>query len=159
MNLSLILNPDFCLRLTLTLLHFLWQGVAIALLAFAAAALTRRAPAAARYWILVAALMLMALCPPVTFLSLAPRTASPQLGHALETITSPATGETGPLQFTPRPRHDYRTHGDRRNSAPRSDGTRELFFTEGKSAGLDLARDVPPRLPPGLPQDISSDFS
>jgi hypothetical protein len=42
MNLDLGMNGDFCLRLTFTLLHFLWQGVAIALLALSARAPVRR---------------------------------------------------------------------------------------------------------------------
>jgi beta-lactamase regulating signal transducer with metallopeptidase domain len=61
------LNGEFCLRLTLTLLHFLWQGVAIALLAAGVGAALRRAGAAARYWVFVAALGAMALCPPITY--------------------------------------------------------------------------------------------
>ncbi|HPS03551.1 MAG TPA: M56 family metallopeptidase, partial [Candidatus Sumerlaeota bacterium] len=61
------LNGEFCLRLTLTLLHFIWQGAAIALLAAGAGAALRRTGAATRYWVFVAALGAMALYPPITY--------------------------------------------------------------------------------------------
>ncbi len=84
------LNGEFCLRLTLTLLHFLWQGVAIALLAAGAGAALRHAGAAARYWVFVAALGAMALCPPITYHTLtrledAPQEAVPQTALPPET--------------------------------------------------------------------------
>ena len=51
------------------LLHFLWQGIAIAAIALMAAWVLRRASSSIRYWIYVAALTLMAICPPVTFMA------------------------------------------------------------------------------------------
>ncbi len=61
------LDTTFCARLTLTLGHFFWQGLAIAVLATSAGRLLRNASPAARYVVFVAALLLMAVCPPVTF--------------------------------------------------------------------------------------------
>ena len=52
------------------LIHFLWQGVAIALLAGLANALLRRAGANARYLVSCAALVLMLVAPAVTFLGI-----------------------------------------------------------------------------------------
>ncbi len=63
-------NEDLCVRLTLTLVHFLWQGVAIALVVLLAGRALRRASATTRYLTLLAALLLMAACPPATFLLL-----------------------------------------------------------------------------------------
>ena len=68
MTLETIFNPEFCVRLTWTLLHFLWQGVAVALLALVTNALLRCMGAAVRYWVFVVALAIMVLCPPITFL-------------------------------------------------------------------------------------------
>jgi hypothetical protein len=63
--------------LALTLLHFLWQGAAIAaaLALFDLAA--RRAAPAVRYAAACAALALMAIAPPVTFWILSARLAHP----------------------------------------------------------------------------------
>ena len=65
-----LLDPGLSLRVALTLLHFLWQGVALAAAAALACALMRRASSAARYNVLLAALGGMALCPVVTFVVL-----------------------------------------------------------------------------------------
>jgi len=62
-----VLDSGVSLQLTVTLLHFLWQGCAVGLLVFATGWTLRRAPANVRYAINVAALMLMAACLPVTF--------------------------------------------------------------------------------------------
>ena len=62
-----MLDAGISLRLTVTLLHFLWQGCAVALLAFVAGWALQRASANARYAVNVVALLLMAVCVPVTF--------------------------------------------------------------------------------------------
>ena len=67
MNLSELANSTFCLHLTLTLAHFLWQGLVIAALAAGASWCLRRASAQSRYLIHVNALLLMVACLPVTF--------------------------------------------------------------------------------------------
>jgi len=61
------LDTTFCARLTLTLGHFLWQGLVIAFLAMCVGRLLRGVSAAARYRVFAVALLLMAACPPVTF--------------------------------------------------------------------------------------------
>jgi len=56
-----------CARLVLTLGHFLWQAAALATVAFVAVRPVRRSSAQRRYVVLVAALLVMAACPLVTF--------------------------------------------------------------------------------------------
>ncbi len=68
MNLPTVIDTAFSARLILTLAHFLWQGTIIFLLVVLMALLLRRASANARYGVFVAALLLMAACPPLTFL-------------------------------------------------------------------------------------------
>lgn len=55
-------------RLTLTLLHFLWQGVLVAIALRLALVLFRSRTAQVRYALSLAALIVMGLCPVVTFL-------------------------------------------------------------------------------------------
>ena len=66
-NLMNSLSPTAMHSLGWALLHFLWQGTALAALAAGAMALCRRA--AVRYAIGVGALLLMVLAPLVTFVS------------------------------------------------------------------------------------------
>jgi WD40 repeat protein/Zn-dependent protease with chaperone function len=54
-----LLEPDFSLRLTLTLVHFLWQGCVLGLLGMAAGHFLRRESSRARYAVFVAILFLM----------------------------------------------------------------------------------------------------
>ena len=61
------LDESFSLRLALTLLHFLWQGVAVALLLVVVGWLLRRASARMRYVVNVAAMLVLVSCLPVTF--------------------------------------------------------------------------------------------
>src|ERR1051326_5183256 len=67
-------SPDVLRTLGLSLLHFLWQGAALATLTTAALAISRRA--STRYIIAVLALVLMVAAPVVTF-SFLRQTASP----------------------------------------------------------------------------------
>jgi len=70
------ISPAWMHSLGWALLHFLWQGTAIAALASVLMALCRRA--SARYALAVGALVIMAGAPVVTFFSLAPlQTAAP----------------------------------------------------------------------------------
>ena len=64
-SLELWFTPDVTRAVALTILHFLWQGVALAALASAAMALSRNA--ATRYAIAVAVLALMVAAPALTF--------------------------------------------------------------------------------------------
>jgi TonB family protein len=61
-----IVGTDFVLSLGLTLVHFLWQGSAIALFTAALLAVCRRATAATRYNIACAGLLAMTLAPMLT---------------------------------------------------------------------------------------------
>lgn len=58
---------EFSLRMTFTLLHFLWQGLLVALFVAAAASFAQRAAARVRYAINFAALVIVAACLPATF--------------------------------------------------------------------------------------------
>lgn len=62
-----LLDHAFALRLTITLLHFLWQGTLVALVAVLASHVLRRTSAQSRYLLNVTALLLMAMCVPLTF--------------------------------------------------------------------------------------------
>jgi outer membrane protein assembly factor BamB/beta-lactamase regulating signal transducer with metallopeptidase domain len=61
-----ILDSEFSVRLTLVLLHFLWQGCAVAILVWLAACL-KRAAAHVRYIANLIALGMIAACLPLTF--------------------------------------------------------------------------------------------
>lgn len=65
-----LLSSEFCLRLTQSLLHFLWQGLAIGLASWTFDRLMRRAPSQWRYAVSVAALLAMLACVPATFVLL-----------------------------------------------------------------------------------------
>jgi beta-lactamase regulating signal transducer with metallopeptidase domain len=65
--LSRLLEPALSLRLTLTLLHFLWQGVLLGLVALAADLALRRATSRVRYAMFVGILAMMGAALPATF--------------------------------------------------------------------------------------------
>jgi beta-lactamase regulating signal transducer with metallopeptidase domain len=67
-TLSWMIEPAMATRLTLALLHFLWQGCCGGLVVIVCGTLFRDAPARLRYALNVAVLILMAVCLPVTFL-------------------------------------------------------------------------------------------
>jgi beta-lactamase regulating signal transducer with metallopeptidase domain len=67
MNLFTWLDDGVCDRLMLTFAHFLWQGVAIGLLAGLIGFLMRRRSAGARYLLFTSSLLAMVACPPVTY--------------------------------------------------------------------------------------------
>jgi beta-lactamase regulating signal transducer with metallopeptidase domain len=62
-----IVDQHFCLRFSLALLHFLWQGAVIGLLVLVAGWSLGRAPSRVRYAVALAAMLLMVACIPVTF--------------------------------------------------------------------------------------------
>ena len=64
------LDPEFCLRLTAALAHFVWQGTVVALLVVATRPLLARLATHTRYAVLCAALAIMAACPVITFVLL-----------------------------------------------------------------------------------------
>jgi len=61
------LNDGICVRLAITLAHFLWQAAAVGLLAALMGVLLRKAHASVRYAVFLAALGVMAVCPLITF--------------------------------------------------------------------------------------------
>ena len=67
MNITDLLNSPACERLLMTFAHFLWQGLAIAGVVALGSLWLRRSSAHTRYSLFAAALLLMALCAPVTF--------------------------------------------------------------------------------------------
>ena len=62
-------GPDrgFTVPMSLTLLHFLWQGCVIAAIVYAIGWPSQRSAATVRYWLHVGALLLMVACVSVTF--------------------------------------------------------------------------------------------
>ncbi len=107
-------DESFTERLSITLLHFLWQGCLIAVLVFVLARMLRRASSQLRYCGNVAALLLLVCCLPVTFAILAP----PHADHheilqfedakpdSLETSVELGT-ETAAILSTPRAATDH----------------------------------------------------
>ena len=70
MSLLEFFSQPLCHRLALTLLHFLWQGLAVAVLASAAVWLLGLRRGNARYAAYLLAFALMTACPPVTWFAL-----------------------------------------------------------------------------------------
>ena len=81
-----LLTPDVTNTVALSILHFLWQGVALAALASAAMALSRSA--AKRYAIAVAVMVLMVAAPALTFIVLQQQAVAHSSGDASFEISS-----------------------------------------------------------------------
>ena len=71
-------------RIVLTFGHFLWQGAAIALIVLVLSVVLRKSSARLRYVFFLAALMLMAICPVVTFWFVEADETDPVLAQAVE---------------------------------------------------------------------------
>ncbi len=67
-SLSHLLSPEVMRLMALTLLHFLWQGTALAAVAYAGMMVCRSA--STRYIVAVAMLVIMAAAPAITFITL-----------------------------------------------------------------------------------------
>ena len=67
MNAYFPFDEGSMVRLLMTLLHFLWQGGAVAAVTIGAGWILRRASSHVRYLVNVAAMLMMAICPIVTF--------------------------------------------------------------------------------------------
>jgi beta-lactamase regulating signal transducer with metallopeptidase domain len=78
-SLSAWFDSAFCTRLTLALVHFLWQGFVVAIVFAIIHACLRKASANARYLTGVAALLVMLSCVPMTLCLLAPTAAEPPI--------------------------------------------------------------------------------
>lgn len=66
-TLSWIVDDSLSIRLTVALLHFLWQGCCVGLVVMICGALLRGATARLRYSLNVATMLMMAACLPATF--------------------------------------------------------------------------------------------
>jgi beta-lactamase regulating signal transducer with metallopeptidase domain len=86
------IDGTFCLRVTLTLLHFLWQGTVLALAAEGAAAALRKRGAAARALVYLAALVGMAACLPLTYSLIDPARGAEAWGGVVEDIVAADAG-------------------------------------------------------------------
>jgi len=62
-----LLGKDLSLRWVITLLHFLWQGTVVGLVAVVVGSLLRNASASTRYSLYSMALLSLPLCVAVTF--------------------------------------------------------------------------------------------
>ena len=103
MNFQELLDSTFCLHLTLTLAHFLWQGLVIAVVAVLAARCLRRSPAQSRYLIHAAALLLMVACLPVTFAVVRGMASGPAPSPKPDVIESPGGLVTPPADLVAPP--------------------------------------------------------
>jgi uncharacterized protein (TIGR03067 family) len=86
-TLTWIIDGSFSTKLTLALLHFLWQGCAGGVIVIVGGWLLRGAAARSRYVLNVATMLVMAACLPVTFLLLeTPDHAVPIQSHEAPTM-------------------------------------------------------------------------
>lgn len=84
------IGDSFAMRVAATLLHFFWQGLLIAGFVVVAGLILRQASAKLRYSVNVAALMLMAVCLPVTFAL---------VSVPVEDAAEPLVASTVPIEF------------------------------------------------------------
>ncbi len=89
-TLTRLLENPAAQRLALVLLHFLWQGLLVAIVAWLLLVASRRASANARYVLLVALFGLLAACPAVTF-TLMPVSSHPRLPARLSEVIEKTT--------------------------------------------------------------------
>ncbi len=101
---GLLIDDGFCINVLQALMHFVWQGTIIWIVARIGAKMLRRRSPQARYTWLVANLGLMALCVPITFLVLAtaekpfdPRVNGSIITPRTETSAQHSSGEPDPL--------------------------------------------------------------
>ena len=105
-------DTGFCLRLTLTLGHFLWQGSVVALLVTLAGRCLRRSTANLRYSVHVAAMLLMVGCVPVTYWLVGITVSAEQESHSqrVNSVDSPRTASESLVpsetSFAPQPISD-----------------------------------------------------
>lgn len=87
-TLTWMIDGSFSTKLTLTLLHFLWQGCVGGLIVLCGGWLLRRGAARSRYALNVSIMLLMAACLPVTFLML--KTPEGSVDRRIAVAESPA---------------------------------------------------------------------
>ncbi len=104
----MLIDPSSCESLALVLLHFLWQGAAIAVIAAVIAGLLRGSSAQSRYVVHLAAMLLMAACLPITFAFVAARAP-----HATDSRDAAVAIEDGPVtESLSEPTYKKRPHAD-----------------------------------------------
>ena len=99
--LASLLSPASLRLIALALLHFLWQGAALAALAYASMALCRSA--SARYVLAVGVLVLMAAAPVATFVSLLGQDELSAETTSVETISVSAPPASKPVVVIAKP--------------------------------------------------------
>lgn len=99
-SLTGISEPAFCVRLTWTLFHLAWQGLAAGAFSAAVAVCLRRQSANLRYMLHVAALFVLAMCLSATYLWIGVRPGDATMNDR------PATAMFGTLQPRPPPLAD-----------------------------------------------------
>ena len=80
-------NDQYVFRLGYALLHFVWQGAIVALIAAVVLRIMRPATADRRYIVLLSLLLVMAVCPVVTY-RLISGTTSHEASHAVAAASS-----------------------------------------------------------------------
>src|SRR5579862_7590255 len=100
------MSPETMKLIGMSLLHFLWQGAALAAVASLAMAISRRA--STRYWIGVVTLGLMVIAPVITFAALQSREADSRIlspakiaWHAPAKKSATVTGQLSPAPAAP----------------------------------------------------------
>ena len=112
MSAAELFSGPACQRLTWTLVHFLWQGLAVAAAVAALLWLLRTSRTPARYGLCLAGILVMALCPAATFLL---QTASMPARRPVD--TQKASDRAGPPTFVP-----YRQTREMPKAPPDFDG-------------------------------------
>ncbi len=93
-----LVNAETVRLIGLTLLHFLWQGIAIAAAAFGGMTVARRA--SAKYLVAVVMLAVMVAAPAVTFSVLAERPVTPSAAHETAGSSKTRQPQTATLAVT-----------------------------------------------------------
>ncbi len=88
-----LVGGEFCLRWSIALLHFLWQGAVIGVLVFAAGRLLRARSAQARYMLYSTVLVSLPVCLAVTFATVdVPPSPRPVMAHCRAPAPDAAAG-------------------------------------------------------------------
>lgn len=117
-SLLAVLDGPVSQRLTWTLLHFLWQGIALAAVLEAVVRGFRVRRAAARYLLCVSAMLAMVACPLVTFSIVRVPTEEVALAEMKGRQTTHADGLLGGLDFQVSKTSEVRRGQGRRRSRP-----------------------------------------
>ncbi|HEY2119308.1 MAG TPA: M56 family metallopeptidase [Candidatus Acidoferrum sp.] len=105
-SLAQLLSPEVMRLIALTLLHFLWQGTALAALGYAGMAMCRTAQT--RYAVGIAMVILMAIAPAITYFTLSQETpqAAPVVLQHSEMVQSSGHASSAAKSTTPPPQQN-----------------------------------------------------